>query len=545
MNYTKHYSARKTPQNQPIPGKDMVANSAGGFAFAVDDWARLQRFLILGSDGGTYYIGEQKLTIENAEAVLRCIKEDGARVVSEVVVISTEGRAPKNDPALFVLAMCAGLGDDDTKKLALNALPQVARIGTHLFNFAEYVQAFRGWGRALRRAVGKWYTDKEPAKLAYQLVKYQQRNGWSHRDLLRLSHPKAPSLAHNYLFNYVTQGNSISEEFDTEVPNLIFAFEKAKTASEIETLGLIREFGLTREMIQTQHLNSPAIWGALLENMPMTAMIRNLGKMTQVGLLGDGKWDANSIVNSRLRDPLRLAKARVHPLNILLALRTYSNGRGYRGGLTWSPARDIVSALDDAFYIAFDNVHPTGKRFVLGVDVSGSMNVEIAGMPISVAEAAAAMAMVTRRTEDKVVLRGFSASGSHRWGWSSDADSDLDGFIDLGIEQGTRLAAVLQKTAAMNFGRTDCSLPMLWALENKVEADVFAIYTDSETWAGKIQPIQALQRYREKMGIDAKLIVVAMTSNGFSIADPDDGGMLDVVGFDTSVPSVMEAFISR
>src|SRR5450759_1635122 len=72
----------------------------------------------------------------------------------------------------------------------------VCRIGTHLFHFAEYVNALRGWGRGLRNAIGRWYLDQEADKLAYQVVKYQQRDSWSHGDLLRLSHPKAPSAEH-------------------------------------------------------------------------------------------------------------------------------------------------------------------------------------------------------------------------------------------------------------------------------------------------------------------------------------------------------------
>jgi 60 kDa SS-A/Ro ribonucleoprotein len=39
------------------------------------------------------------------------------------------------------------------------------------------------------------------------------------------------------------------------------------------------------------------------------------------------------------------------------------------------------------------------------------------------------------------------------------------------------------------------------------------------------------------------LIVVAMASNGFSIADPDDAGMMDVVGFDGAVPQLMSDFV--
>ena len=86
---------------------------------------------------------------------------------------------------------------------------------------------------------------------------------------------------------------------------------------------------------------------------------------------------------------------------------------------------------------------------------------------------------------------------------------------------------------------------MTWALQQKIKADVFVIYTDNETWYGKIHPVQALQRYREKMGIHAKLIVVGIISNQFSIADPNDGGMLDVVGFDTATPALMTDFVSQ
>ena len=68
------------------------------------------------------------------------------------------------------------------------------------------------------------------------------------------------------------------------------------------------------------------------------------------------------------------------------------------------------------------------------------------------------------------------------------------------------------------------------------------IYTDSETWAGHVHPSEALDRYRQATGIPAKLVVCGMVSNGFTIADPDDDGMLDVVGFDTAAPRVMADF---
>jgi 60 kDa SS-A/Ro ribonucleoprotein len=96
----------------------------------------------------------------------------------------------------------------------------------------------------------------------------------------------------------------------------------------------------------------------------------------------------------------------------------------------------------------------------------------------------------------------------------------------------------------MNFGATDCALPMLDALERKQKVDAFIIFTDNETWAGEVHPVQALKQYRQKMGIQAKLIVCAMTATGFTVADPNDAGMLDVVGFDSNVPALISDFVS-
>ena len=62
-------------QMQPLNEKQ-IANSEGGYVWQVTDMNRLHRFLCFGSEGGTYYIKEQKLGLENAEALIRLI-EDG------------------------------------------------------------------------------------------------------------------------------------------------------------------------------------------------------------------------------------------------------------------------------------------------------------------------------------------------------------------------------------------------------------------------------------------------------------------------------------
>ncbi|MCU0499381.1 MAG: TROVE domain-containing protein [Anaerolineae bacterium] len=538
----KIFSTQSTPQNEPIPGTNQVKNSAGGYVWQIDPWDHLRRFLILGSEGGSYYAKERELTLENATNVARCIESNGLRVVSEVVGISQAGRAPKNDPAIFVLAMCAAFGDNATRQVALAALPQVCRIGTHLFTFAELVQGMRGWGRGLRRAIGQWYTATDAGKLAYQVIKYRQRNGWTHTDTLRLAHPKPQNDDQKAIFNWITKRDQAEWAHADSKPEsaalaTIWAFERVQRETDIDqVLKLITDYDLPREALPTEWLNQVRVWDALLPHMPMTAMIRNLATMSRVGLLRPGS-EAEQLVIERLRDRERLAQARIHPIAVLSAMRVYKLGYSLRGQATshaerekqpgWKPSARVLDALDDAFELAFKTVQPANKRMLLALDVSGSMGAGmIAGVPgLTPRDGSAAMALVTMRTEPNYHIVAFQQE-----------------IMPLKISAKQRLDNVIQDIRGLPFGGTDCAKPMLYALENRIPVDTFVIYTDSETWYGNIHPFQALKQYRQQMDIPARLVVVGMIANQFTIANPNDKGMLDVVGFDTAAPDLISAF---
>ena len=84
----------------------------------------------------------------------------------------------------------------------------------------------------------------------------------------------------------------------------------------------------------------------------MTAMIRNLGKMSAIDLLKPLSSHAAQVCQ-RLRDETLLKRARIHPFNVLVALKTYEQGHGDKGKLKWEVNQSIVHALDDAFYMSF------------------------------------------------------------------------------------------------------------------------------------------------------------------------------------------------
>lgn len=541
-------STRHTPQTEQADERQ-TKNNAGGYTFTVDDDTRLRRFLTLGSAGGTYYTGERELTKDNADIVLTAARNRTSDLVSMVVEISIAGRAPKQNPALFALAAAAKLGDDEGRKVALTALPLVARTGTHLFLFARYLEQFGGWGRGTRRAIGNWYSNPERpvGQVAYQAVKYQQREGWTHRDLLRLSHPHTDEPARRQLFDWIS-----GRETELDGLAIVSAYERAQRATSASEIVFIIDSGagLSWEMVPDQFINEPSVWEALIaKGVPQTALMRQLPRLTKMGLLSP-LGSLTSTVTAQLVDSERLKRARVHPVNVLVAQRTYASGHSARGAGEWTPSRPIVDALDDAFYAAYGAIEPTGKRLMLALDVSGSMSfTPISGMPITPREASAALALVTAATESTYEIVGFTSSargvtysGGYAQGASIGQLRNNTGLSSLAISPRQRLDDAIKAVSDLPFGGTDCALPMVHAEQNGLHVDTFVIYTDSETWAGGIHPHQALASYRRASGIDARLVVVGMTATEFSIADPSDAGMLDIAGFDSAVPGLISDF---
>jgi 60 kDa SS-A/Ro ribonucleoprotein len=295
---------------------------------------------------------------------------------------------------------------------------------------------------------------------------------------------------------------------------------------------------LPREALQTEHLNDAEVWRAMLDGgMPLTAMIRNLATMTRLDVFKSREY--LRLVEKTIRDEGKILKSRVHPYHILLAQRTYGSGGGWRSSAVWNPLPSITDALDDAFYLAFGNVEPTGKPTLLALDVSGSMSAPIYNSPISCREGSMAMALITLNVEPDVQIVGFTAKAGQRWSFRGDGELNV-----LNISKKTRLDDAVNKVAHLPFGGTDCSLPFTWAAKNFSDAENFAVYTDNETWAGSIHPSKALEKYRNSTGLAARSAVVGMVANQFTIADPNDSGMMDFVGFDASAPALMQNFFA-
>lgn len=530
-----------TPQSQPMPGvANQVRNAAGGYVFDKTLMNKVSDFLILGTSGGTYYVGQDKLTTDNVSWLFVAIKDDGPAVVELIrdVACSRPPRAAKPSGYLFALAACAAKGDPATRQAVKAVFPAVVRTTDHLAKFFGYWKALAGkttprgtapvTGRAMRTALASWFSG-DPESVAYTALKGRQRKTpqgeeMALRDIVRIAHPRGSVLT-GWLAGKI--GDEEARKGLRTLDNFLTA---QAVTSPREAIAVIRERGVPWEFLPSQVLDDKNVWAELVATIGLTALIRNLARMTRIGTIAPFA-PVNAAVAERLTNAEEISRARIHPMDAWLALRTYASGTAQpdpRAPVrTWTPVPAILDALDVALELSYGNVTPSGKRLLIGVDCSGSMGqgMYLNGSPIGSAfEVANSLAVIMLRTEPNVHVINVDTSVH---------TSPLTARTTLKDIRNMRMPG----------GGTNMSLPFIYGTQKNLVADGVIVLTDNETWAGWNHPAQALEDYRRRVNRDARAIVVAMTAAGYSIADPGDEGVLQIAGLDAKLPLLVAGFV--
>lgn len=584
--YLEEITARKvTPQTQAIPGREaeMHQMESGGFAFKKGPFGQLRRWLIVGSDKNEFYASKQVLTRDNAKNVAVAFAADPIRTVDTIVEVSDRGLAPKNDAAIFALALClemasrlsiehSGTGEgeiaDEWVSYVQAAAPKVCRIGTHLFQFATFLAGLdildnRRGRDAITAILNGWNVKG----LQVNLIKYRQRDGWTLAQLLDVVHPKTDDPLRGAAYQwanwaedrtraigrvdgYVEQPTGVLPDntviwmgprngervlynirWQDDLPT-IWAFEQLRTEqNKARVLNLITDHRLPWEALPDQWLKDKDVWATLLPHMNLGALIRQLGKLTGLGVIGQTGAEKLMVIK-KLTNAEELRKARIHPLAVLVAQAVYRQGHGDKGRLTWKPVSQVTDALESAFYGSFDAWEPTEKSRGLFIDVSGSMGMQQYAVPIGGTTMvprmiATVMAMCVARKEQDHVMYGFAGE-----------------LRDLGIGATDSLETAMAKAQMNNFGSTDPMKAVEWAVKSRTKLDTFEFFTDEQAWSGKEHVTQAITRYRKLVGDPkVKMLCFAITSRPWTLADPKDIYQADFPGFGTDTPRLAELFI--
>jgi len=531
---------------------EMVRNAAGGYAFPKDIWTQLADFLILGTEGGTYYANERQHTFRNISIVNRAILTDGVRTVKTAVEYSTSKppRAPRNYPALYVVAAALALGDLDTKRAAAQAVPQVARTTDHLAHLWGYWKQFsskpggRGGvgrapvganSRAVRRAWINWFTSRAPEQVAYTLLKGRQRKTGSGEDfrpgdLLSLARPVPSNETEQALFALATQRKTPMEVSGHFAAAKAF-YEAQRVNTAAEAIKVINAYHVPWEFLPDSVLTDPRVWRTLIPHLGMTALIRNLARMTGLGVFAPFDPSIQRVVD-RLCDQQALHQARVHPFDVLLARLTYSSGWAQPNLMaparTWVPEGQILDALDRAYTLATGVCDKSPGRLTVAVDSSGSMY-----RPVMHGGSTLGSAYHLGTAVAATLMRTFSGD-CYPVEFATSCEKSK-------LRAGMSLSEIY--SLPHSGGGTDCSQPIQWALSHKVVCDAFVLITDNETWHGNRHTTRVLEDYRLAVNPQARVIVLSMTANGTQVVDPKDPGVLAVAGFDSSLPTLISGYM--
>jgi 60 kDa SS-A/Ro ribonucleoprotein len=521
-----------TPQTQPIPGREseMIKGKSGGYMFEAGIWRTLRRCLLIGTGNGSYYATKWELTNDFVDVLERAIAANPDRVAQEIVYAS-DGRSINNSAPIWALVLLS-MGESPAAKKAFQSIfPQVIRTASHFYEWMSYTKSVRGFGKIVREAGKNWLLQGDTKALAYQLLKYQQRYGFSNRDALRLFHAKPQTEDRDLLFKWVVNGwDELPPASPTAALNQIWWYEWLKRNPE-HTPEAISKGRLTHEMAAPVGKMDVAAWQLLFEDMPIGALLRNLGSLTEIGVLAYSKSCNKNLdrVAKILNSKEHLRKGRIHPIDILKALKTYRSGGSLgKSSKTWTPVPRIVDILELALEMSFDAIEPTGKVFMHAVDISGSMSsYTVSSINLTCCEIATTMALVSAKAEQNYMIRGFSTE-----------------FISLKINRSDSFSSAMEKASNLNFGGTDASSAYNWMIKNKCYADVICFWTDCESWAGYKHPSQALAEYRQKVNPDAKAIYISLVANNITLVDPKDPNSWDIAGFDPSTPRLIQSIAS-
>jgi 60 kDa SS-A/Ro ribonucleoprotein len=590
----------------PAPLEGMVLNKSGVHVWEASEQTQLMRVLILGTSAPTYYATQKELETEAKELIRKFISDGhGLIVLEKALDVYQTNRAPKLKPFFEVMAMLMVPSvPDDVRLLAIHAIPSF-RTFSHLYEWKSLHKescGSKGFGRGIKKAIFDLVEkyNAKPRQLAYQVIKYGARYGWSFNDIIKCAHIKGDALppASGIVITYVVKGIDAAREracsmMDKPDVSMIIDYLNAVTLAKTEGTDLtvlcelIQRWTLPRECLHTSVLNDVNVWKALLMSsdgrvvMPITALIRNLGKMSSIGLF-DGEENQTIVdgVCQHLTNVGVLQKGRVHPVTLLSAKLVYEQGRGDKGSLSWPINPNIVGALESAFYVAYLVVKPTGKRIFHGFDASGSMQSCTCAMPKLTAQmACAAMAMAFARSEDLFTQKFFIFATKSEYdrsrgkgdgrstcgyygGYGSRVHEDVG--VTIHITNAMNLRTAMGEINVGNGGGTDCSLPMIQAIAEFNRGlylsgltleeyratnptvgvyDCFIIYTDNDTNSHGEHPSDALERYRVLTGINAKLIVIATEPGSHTIGRPTDDNTLDIAGFDANAPMLIRQHI--
>ncbi|XP_046738503.1 60 kDa SS-A/Ro ribonucleoprotein-like [Diprion similis] len=529
---------------------------------------RLRQYLYVGKEYPNYQPGNwffHKYYEEGrVQSIKNIVESKNPLVAIDLIKKAFESKLVQNPETLiFALAVCARQTENERlRQAAYDTVKKICVTPQDFILFVKFASQIaksapepkHGWGGGWRRAVNDWYLSKDPLDLAKCVTRYRGRYGWTHKDIVKLSHPKTDDIAKKAVLKYVLFGlKEAKKEFGDkpeakEVIQYIEQVEEFKHCEDEILAGRLLElYNLTLDHIPGHLLKCKEVWNSLIPAMNITMLLKNLQRMHNYGVLEQAGAAVDKVVDE-ICNQEKLANEKIHPALVLITIKNYEkSGRplSYEKQkarktkirsviIPPKPTRKIVEALYKTLEYSFNSLEPTGLKYMITIDMNKAMQ----GSPawrcgnLSSAEAGCLIALCLLRSEVNVTVAVFKKFSVH----------------EVYLNKNASLGQIVKKMKQTPTGDVNLEKPMIWAAEKKKQFDVFINVVDvvDKRFGNEVRtdnPRKAIKEYRSKMGLkNAKLVTCAMATAQMVPHSDDNESILTICGFDENVPKIIEAF---
>ncbi|KAK4881562.1 hypothetical protein RN001_004881 [Aquatica leii] len=525
---------------------------------------RLKRFLYTSNEEPRFITGDPEFhkaySAEKVKSVSEILSSNNPELLLNIIeIVNSEGLVPNRETLFFVLALATTLITNHaiTHKI-YTTLQNITKGSEDLFKFLKFYTKFeKKFSSALNKVVGAYYFKKDPLALAEEVTKFKGLHSWTHKDLIKLSHYKCDSVCTRIVITYVLHGLAKAKlvaEGNTEATEIIAllsnASELKRCENEKRVSELITLLHCNLKQVPSFFHHSPTIWEALIPEMSVSELITYLPKFYKLGFLKVNSTIQNQIVGI-LNNAEIIKKSEINPIEIFIALKNFEKGgkpvdpklalhletqeNEKKSEVKEAPkCPPIISGLNKAMQISFQNPKPTGRRIMIGVEMSKRMDNQcLTTKNISCLDAATILILTLLKCEKDVTVAVFN-----------------DTKISLvALERGITFNQVQVKLKQAKNGIVVLSSIFDWAMNKKKQIDVFINFFYHHWFLSiprerrdKEKPLNLLNNYRKKMSLPhTKLISFSLSSPNLALAD-GSSNVLDICGFSKEVPKVVEAF---
>ncbi len=458
-----------------------TANREGYPAYARSLEEQYVQTLLTNTIGNTFYADSETLLSE-ADALHDQMLEKNPNFVAKALIFARNRGLMRLQP-IFGLAKLSPVSTE----LFARIFDNVVLIPSDLQDFMVILEGQgRGQGgRAVKRQVARFLNNVSE----YWAIKYNGRGrGYSLGDIVKTVHPKPINDKQKAIFAYL-----VGKEFNkTQVPQ-ISAYEALKKTTDVkEQIALIQEGKLPHEVVTGVIKPDKEIWNAILQQMPIFALLRNLNTLDRAGVLDENREYIKSVLN----DPERLAKSKILPFRFVTAFHQVEKA--------W-----IKDVLRQAVEMTFDNLPEIYGKTAVFLDVSGSMEGDYLRIGSVFAVA------LYKKTKGNGIF----------WTFDTRVYDPQPSMYDSILTQAERIKAG---------GGTDTGAPVEKLRKDNIYVDNIIIITDEQQNTGS--PFyKELEKYRRSINPNTKAFVIDIAPYRSAMIPPTDKNTHYIYGWSEAV----------